>query len=196
VSTAADAVAAVRAGAPVVLAFDTVYGLAADPHSEDAARRLYRLKGAVVARDVDHLIECVPELHGDAERVLRALLPGPYTFVLPNPARRFRWLTGANPEALGIRVPTLAGAAAEVLSAVGALAATSANHPGGRDPSALDEVPEDLRTGAGAAVDGGRLAGVPSTVVDLTGAEPRVLREGVVPAAEVLGRLGAPVRSP
>nr|MDP9303789.1 Sua5/YciO/YrdC/YwlC family protein [Actinomycetota bacterium] len=91
--------------------FDTVYGLAADPHREEPTRRLYELKGrdqtapsALVARDVDYLLECLPELQGRAASLARLLLPGPVTLVLPNPARRFRWLTGTNPEAIGVRV--------------------------------------------------------------------------------------------
>jgi L-threonylcarbamoyladenylate synthase len=122
-------------------------------------------------------------------------LPGPLTLILPNPARRFPWLTGTHPEVIGVRVPVLDGPGGDVLQELGAIVATSANHPGGPDPRRLDEVPQDLRDGAGAAVDGGELPGTPSTVVDLSGSEPRVLREGAVSAEEVLRRLGSAVRS-
>jgi L-threonylcarbamoyladenylate synthase len=197
-----DAVAALRQGKPVVMPFDTVYGLAADPDREEPVRRLYTLKGreqtepsALVAWDFDALLDRVPELKGHAASLARLLLPGPVTLILPNPARRFRWLTGTNPEAIGVRVPAFDGPGAEVLERVGAVAATSANHPGGRDPKRLDEVPEEIREGAGALVDGGELPGSPSTVIDLTGPEPRVLREGALPAEEAMRRLGAAVRS-
>ncbi len=200
-STVDEAVAAIRAGEPVVLPFDTVYGLAADASSEAPVRRLYELKGremtqptALVARDVDYLLECVPELRGHAVTMARDLLPGPYTLIFPNPAHRFRWLTGANNDAIGVRVPALTGPGAEVISRVGAVVATSANHRDEPDPATIDEVPEDIRAGAAAVVDGGRLPGAPSTVLDLTGAEPRVLRAGPN-AAEALRRLGSPVRS-
>jgi L-threonylcarbamoyladenylate synthase len=197
-----EAVAAVRAGHPVVLPFDTVYGLAADPYRESSARKLYRLKGrddaqpsALVATDLDYLLECIPELRGRAASQARQLLPGPLTLVLPNPARRFRWITGANPDAIGIRVPRLDGPAGDVLARLGAVVATSANDPGGPDPRRLDDVPAEIRSGAGAVLDGGELPGTASTVIDLTGDEPRVLREGAVPADEALGRLGSAVRS-
>ena len=190
-----EAVAALRAGKPVVLPTDTVYGLCADPYRNPPARAVYRLKGrddsqptALLARDVELLFECVPELRGRAGTMVRALLPGPYTLVLPNPARRYRWLTGSNPEAIGVRVPELDGPAAKVLDRVGAVLATSANLAGGRDPRTLDEVPEAIRAGAAALVDGGELPGTPSTVLDLTAPEPRVIREGAVPAAEALER--------
>jgi len=197
-----DPVEALRNGQPIVMPFDTVYGLAADPFREDPTRRLYELKGrehtepsALVARDFDYLLECLPEIDSRAMSLARLLVPGPVTLVLPNPARRFRWLTGTNPEAIGIRVPDFDGPGAEVLARVGALVATSANHPGGPDPKRLDEVSEDIREGAGAVVDGGELPGSPSTVIDLSGMKPRILRDGALPAEEALRRLGAAVRS-
>jgi L-threonylcarbamoyladenylate synthase len=197
-----DVVEALRAGEPVVLPFDTVYGLAAEPYREESTRRLYELKGrtetqpiALVALDVDVLLECIPELRGRAATRAQQLLPGPYTLVLPNPAGRFRWLTGTNPEAIGVRVPQLTGPGRDVLERVRAVVATSANLPGEPDPRRLDDVPDRIRNGAAAVVDGGELPGTPSTVVDLTGGEPAILREGAVPAEEVLRRLQAPVRS-
>ncbi|SRR6266516_3581317 len=196
------AIAGLQAGDPVVLPFDTVYGLAADPFRKEPTRRLYELKGrdqtepsALVARDLDQLLECLPELDGRAVSLARLLLPGPVTLVLPNPARRFRWLTGTNPDTIGVRVPDFDGPGAEVLAQVGALVATSANHPGAPDPKRLDEVAEDIRLGAAALVDGGELPGSPSTVIDLSGAKPRILRDGALPAEEALRRLGAAVRS-
>jgi L-threonylcarbamoyladenylate synthase len=190
---------ALRAGLPVVLPFDTVYGLASEPHHEESTRRLYELKGrpptqptALVAASVDALRAALPEL--DLTGAWH-LLPGPLTLVIPNPAHRFPWLAGTNPDALGVRVPELTGATHAALTAVGAVVATSANSPGEPDPRRLEDVPQELRAGAAAVVDGGEVPGTPSTVVDLTGPEPRILREGAVPAAEVLRRLQAAVRS-
>jgi L-threonylcarbamoyladenylate synthase len=183
-----DAVAAIRAGRPVVLPTDTVYGLCADPERESAAQEVARLKGrtaqqpiALLAQDVDRLLERVPEL--DAQ-VLRALLPGPYTLILPNPKRRYPWLAGR--DTIGVRVPELPAPAAAVLDEVGAVLATSANLHGGPNPRRVEEVPEEIRAACAAVIDGGELGGTPSTVLDLTGEEPRVLREGAVRAAEAL----------
>jgi L-threonylcarbamoyladenylate synthase len=188
-----DAVDGIRAGRSIVIPTDTVYGLAAAPHRPEPVQALYRLKGrdeaqptALVAASVEKLLELVPELAG---RALRAFLPGPFTLILPNPAQRFRWLTGTSPETIGVRVPELVRSARVVLDRVGALAATSANRPGEPDPRRLDDVPEEIRAGCAAVFDGGELPGIPSTVVDLTGPEPRVVREGAIPAAEALARL-------
>lgn len=191
-----EAVAGIRAGKPVILPTDTVYGLCADPYREAPALKVSRLKGrgesqpiALLAADLDFAFELVPELRGKAGVAARALLPGPYTLVLPNPARRFRWLAGTRPDTIGLRVPELPPEARPVLDRVGAVLATSANRHGEPDPRRLEDVPEEIRTACAAVVDAGELPGVPSTVIDLTGAEPRVLREGAVPAEEALERL-------
>jgi tRNA A37 threonylcarbamoyladenosine synthetase subunit TsaC/SUA5/YrdC len=76
-----------------------------------------------------------------------------------------------------------------VLERVGAVAATSANRHGGADPRSLEDVPAEIRAGVAAALDAGELPGVPSTVLDLTGEEPRVLREGAVSSREAVARL-------
>ena len=189
------AVDAVQRGKTVILPTDTVYGLAATAFHADAALRIYRLKNrpvtqpmAILTPDVDMLFELVPELRGKAALIARALLPGPYTLVLPNPARRFSWLTGARDDTIGVRVPELEGLSAELVRRVSALAATSANLSGGPDPATIDEVPQDLRDAAGAVIDDSRLPGVPSTVIDFTSAEPYVIREGAGSGADAIER--------
>jgi L-threonylcarbamoyladenylate synthase len=190
-----ETIAAIRAGLPVILPTDTVYGLCTTPYREGPVSRLARLKGrdasqpiALLASDLDMLFECVPELRGRSGVIARALLPGPYTLVLANPARRYRWLTGARPETIGVRVPELPVEAARVVAAVGAVAATSANASGGADPARLADVPEELRSACAAALDAGELPGTASTVLDFSGDEPQVLREGAAPADEALAR--------
>lgn len=194
----AAAVAAIRAGKPVLLPADGVYGLCASAFREAPVRRLYELKrrgeaqpSAMIASSVDMLLECVPELRGRSATIVRALLPGPYTLVLPNPARRYPWLNGTNAETIGVRVAELPLAAQYVLDAVGAVAATSANDPGEPPAASLDAIPHRIRAGCGAEIDAGVLSGEPSTVLDLTGGEPTVLREGAGPVADALDRIGA-----
>ena len=194
-----QAVAAIRSGKAVVLPTDTVYGLVTDAYREGPAHLLYRLKRrpetmpcALLAAELDAILEVVPELRGRAAVTARALLPGAYTLVLPNPARRFRWLCGSTPEAIGLRVPDLPAVSRAILDRVAVVASTSANLHGGPEARRLEDVPDGIRDAAGALVDGGKLPGVPSTVVDLTAREPRILREGAVPAADVLERLRAP----
>ena len=193
-----DAVAAIRAGLPVILPTDTVYGLVCAAGSAEPTERLYALKGrsseqpsALLARDVETLFHAVPELGERETAIVRALLPGPYTLVVPNPARRFPWITGTSSETIGVRVPRLPEPAARVLHEVCCVVATSANLPGGPDPARVDDVPSVLREQVGAVVDAGELPGTPSTVVDLTGAEPCILRDGAVPAAAALALIAS-----
>ena len=189
-SSVGETLTALRGGLLVVVPTDTVYGLACRPDREEAVRALSALKGrspghpiALVAASIEALVELIPEVP------VRALVTGPFTLVLPNPDRRFPWLTGARPDTIGVRIPDVTGPAAEVLAGIGVIAATSANVHGDADPRRLADVPAGILDGVAAALDGGELLGTPSTVVDLTGPEPRVLREGAVPASEALGRV-------
>jgi tRNA threonylcarbamoyl adenosine modification protein (Sua5/YciO/YrdC/YwlC family) len=191
VSTVDEVAGAVEAGQLVVVPTDTVYGLACRPDSEDAVRSLSALKRrsvgqpiALVAASVDAAAELVPEIAGCS------VPRGALTVVLPNPLGRLPWLAGMRPDTIGVRIPDVAGIAAELLSQVGAIAATSANVHGGVDPRRLGDVPGEILDAVGAILDGGDLPGAPSTVVDLTGPEPRVLREGAVPSAEALAQVG------
>lgn len=188
-NTVDDVAAAVEAGKLVVIPTDTVYGLACRPDREDAVRALSALKQrspeqpiALVASGVEPLRELIPELRVDD------VVRGAFTLVLPNPLRRLPWLAGGRADTIGVRIPEVTGLAAELLSRVGVLAATSANLHGGADPRRVSDVPREILDGIAAVLDVGVLPGTPSTVLDLTGAEPRVLREGAVPAAEALGR--------
>jgi L-threonylcarbamoyladenylate synthase len=191
----AAAIEVLRGGGLAVIPTDTVYGLVAAGESEAAARSLYAAKGrdaiqptALLFVSVDVLVERVPELPDGARAAARAVLPGPLTLVLPNPAQRFRWLNAERPDAIGVRVPDLAGPGKDVLAALELLVATSANAPGGPDPRRIEDVPAAIREAAEAVVDAGELPGTPSTVIDLTGDEPRVLREGAADARDVLAR--------
>ena len=190
-----EAVRALRGGLPIILPTDTVYGLVASGSDETSGERLAALKGrpagmpyALMAARVDVLLDALPDLGERARYAACALLPGALTLVLPNPGERFPWLTGARPATLGVRVPDLPAVSLRILEQVPLVASTSANIHGAPDPAALDDVPRSLRGAVGAVVNGGRLRGQPSTVVDLTGSEPVVLREGAVPGVEALKR--------
>jgi L-threonylcarbamoyladenylate synthase len=88
-----------------------------------------------------------------------------------------------------VRVPELPPEAESVVAHIGCVVATSANLSGGPDPRRVDEIPEAILHGVGAVVDAGELPGMPSTVLDFTGAEPRVIREGAASAAAAFERV-------
>jgi L-threonylcarbamoyladenylate synthase len=193
-----DVVRALLEGALAILPTDTVYGLACRADSRRAAADLYRLKGrsttqptSIVLASVAAVEQALPGLDPAIVRVLRRLLPGPYTVVVPDTRASFEWLCGDRPGTIGVRVPALPPGVAEIVARVGAVAATSANLPGGPDPRLLDDVPPRIREGAAVEVDAGELPGVPSTVIDLTSADPVVVRAGAVGADEALARVAS-----
>jgi L-threonylcarbamoyladenylate synthase len=169
-----------------ILPTDTVYGLAAAADRVDACGRAYRLKRrppdqatAIMLGSVDALIElALPGLPRRTAAICRQLLPGPVTLVVPNPAGRFVHLCGDAPHRIGVRVPDLEAAVAELADAAGGLMITSANERGGPDPARLEQVPRSLREAAAFEVEGGALPGRASSVIDVTGHQPRVLRRG------------------
>ena len=173
----------IRAGGVVVFPADTVYGLACDPASPDAVARLYVLKGrppdkpaAVMFFSLDALPPLPPRTRALAER----LLPGAVTLLIPSDLYPLAGGAGT----LGVRVPDL-----PAFAAVPPVLQTSANLAGGLDARRLEDVPESIRNGADLVIDGGELAGTPSTVVDLRDYERdgtwRIVRAGAVPEAVI-----------
>jgi L-threonylcarbamoyladenylate synthase len=113
-------------------------------------------------------------------------MPGAVTLVVPNPARRYPLACGPVPERLGLRVPALEGPLAPLAAARWPVLQSSANPSGGADARRLDDVDERIRAAVDLQLDGGVLAGTPSTVVDLGSYEEsgkfELIREGAVAA--------------
>ena len=189
-------------GGVAVFPTDTVYGLCCDPDDEQAAQRLYGMKGrsrrrasAVMYFSLAPALEALDDLPASERAALEALLPGPVTLLLANRAGRFGAACREDPATLGLRVPRLPERLGALASVTRPVMQTSANMSGEPDARALEEVPAKLREGADVVLDGGELPGVPSTVVDLRefDAERRwyVLREGALGAAAVKETLAA-----
>jgi L-threonylcarbamoyladenylate synthase len=186
----------ISAGGVAVFPADTVYGLACEPDTREAVERLYALKGrrpdkpaAVMFFDAELAFAALPELEPRTQALLERLLPGAITALLPNPLRRYPLACTSDPHTLGLRVPAL-GPETEALSEMRwPVMQTSANRAGGLDAHRIDEVPDTIRRGADLVLDGGELAGTPSTVVDLRRFELdgmwAVLRQGAVPERDI-----------
>lgn len=192
----------VTGGGVAVFPSDTVYGLCCDPDDEQAARRLYALKGRPSARacavmffSLEDALECLDELHDSEREALDALLPGPVTLLLANRGRRYGPACRVDPDTLGLRVPALSGGL-ESLARLGVpVLQSSANLSGGADARTLEQVPERIREGADLVIDGGELPGTPSTVIDLRELDEErrwyVLRDGALPRDRVEEAMGA-----
>lgn len=188
------AVAVLRSGEAVVLPTDTVYGLAVLPTMPDAVDRLFALKGRPADLPVAVLVAkgeqavALAHMPGPARRLADRFWPGPLTLVLPRRPGVDLPL-GEPADTIGVRWPDhrlITALAAEV----GPLATTSANRSGSPTPATAAEAAAALDGAVGLVLDGGPCAGVASTVVDLSGPEPVILREGTITASEVVDALG------
>jgi len=124
---------------------------------------------------------------------MEALLPGPITFLLPNPAHRFPLACGIEPDRIGIRVPKLDGALAPLAAVRRPVLQSSGNLAGEPDARRVEDIAPEVRAGADMVLDGGELPGTPSTVVDLSvwedGGTFELVREGAIPREAVVRSL-------
>ncbi len=173
-----------------VIPTDTLYALAARAFSLEALERIYKMKGRERGKALSIFLSRIEELEelfflpSLAKGLARRYLPGPLTLVLRPKVVFPPPLVGPG-GGVGVRIPRhpLPRMLVEALGEP--VTATSANVSGERDPLTVRELPPEILSQVDLVVDGGRVLGVPSTVVDFTGRSPRILREGAVPAREL-----------
>ncbi|HEY1972910.1 MAG TPA: L-threonylcarbamoyladenylate synthase [Pseudonocardia sp.] len=193
----AAAASAIRAGQLVVFPTDTVYGLGCDAFNGSAVAALLAAKGRGASmpasvlvgswHTIDGLVSTVP---ATARTLIEAFWPGGLSLVLPH-APSLAWQLGDTRGTVMLRMP-LHPVALELLREVGPMAQSSANRSGSPPATNATEAHVQLGEVVPVYLDGGPSGDpVASTIVDLTAAEPRILREGAVAAstiAEVLGK--------
>ncbi|HVF20953.1 MAG TPA: L-threonylcarbamoyladenylate synthase [Mycobacteriales bacterium] len=192
----AAAAAAIRRGDLVVLPTDTVYGLAADAFSPDAVRRLLELKGRGRDVPVPVLIGSwrtvnglVDELPAAASDLIAAFWPGGLTLVLPM-GTGLTWDLGDTLGTVAVRMP-LHPVALELLAETGPLAVSSANRNGVPPAMSAAGAVEQLGDGVAVYLESGSSPDLTSsTIVDLTGPTPRLLRAGAVSVTDIEDVLG------
>jgi L-threonylcarbamoyladenylate synthase len=191
-SALAPAVEAIRAGGVVAYPTETFYALGVDPFNNEAVDRLLRLKVrpdgkpiSLIIKDTCVLRTITPALTPVLLKLSRAFWPGPLTIVL-KAVENFPAAITAGTDKIGVRVsssPVAGRFAAELSTPV---TATSANPSGAAPPVTAKEVIDFFGADIDVIIDGGTLPGAPaSTVVDVTGARPKVLRAGTIGAEEI-----------
>ena len=189
------AVKAVREGGIIAYPTETFYGLGVDAFNAAAVKRLVKLKArpglkaiSIIIKDACVLNTVVSEIPPEATRLIKRFWPGPLTIVFKAVEGLPGALTGEN-ATIGVRVsahPTAARLAAELSVP---LTATSANPSGDPPPVTPEEVLSYFDGALDVLIDGGRLPGrLASTVVDVTGAEVKLLRAGAIDEHELRQR--------
>lgn len=200
----AHAATILRRGGLVAVPTETVYGLAADADNAAAVRAIFAAKGRPADHPVivhvdgpaalDRWARDVPE---SARRLAAAFWPGPLTLVLKRAPRVDDVITGGQ-DTVGVRSPAHPWAQALLSALGGAIAAPSANRFGRISPTTAEHVRADLGEKPQGAVDlildGGPCpVGIESTIVDLSGARPALLRPGAITRTELERVLGLTV---
>lgn len=196
------AVEVLRLGGLLGLPTETVYGLAADAENELAVRRIFAVKGRPSTHPLivhlgssEAVSEWVSHVPEEADALAKAFWPGPLTLVLPRSRRASDAVTGGQ-GTVAVRVPAHPVALAVLRAYGGGLAAPSANRFGRVSPTRAAHVLSDLGADVDLVLDGGpSQVGVESTIVDLSGREPALLRPGGVPREAVEKVLGRKVSS-
>ncbi len=186
----------IREGGVVVYPTETVYGLGCLPSDPDATRRICEIKGRadkplpLICSDIEHVKKIV-EMNPSAEKLAARFWPGPLTLVLPSKVKYSMWVThGA--KTLGVRVTSHPVAQKLALLSRGVIVSTSANISGEEPAMRASEAADKLGAKVDLILDGGpSQGGQSSTVVDLSGEEAWLLREGPVTRKQVLDAMRA-----
>ena len=197
----ARAAAILRAGGLVAFPTETVYGLGADASREEAAAKIFAVKGRPrahplivhLARDarLDDWATAIPDL---ARTLVASAWPGPLTVILQRSLRVSLATTGGN-NTVGLRVPSHPLALDLLAAFGGGIAAPSANRFGAVSPTTADHVVADLGHDVDYILDGGACSvGVESTIVDLSRGAPVLLRPGGMPREAIEALIG-PLRA-
>jgi L-threonylcarbamoyladenylate synthase len=196
-SSLTEAATALRQGGLCIVPTDTIYGIAADVRRDDAVSRLYEAKGKGPAAPLQMLfspdrsrIERYARLTVSAEALVAELGPGGWTIIVP---AKEGWDSPAlaGGRTVGVRIPDCAPVHALVDALDAPLVASSANQHGGASPKTCAEALAQVGAFCAVALDGGPTPqGLDSTVIDLSSAEPRILREGAIDRQTVARILG------
>ena len=181
------AVDLLREGGVVAYPTDTLYGLGADAFNEAAVERVFVIKGRphgmplpLLLADADALAQVASEVPPLARVLAERFWPGALTLVIPRSAKVPELVSGRGWK-VGVRVPDHP-VPRELARRLGApITGTSANKSGGPDPRTAADVRSQLGEMVDLVIEGGGLpAGQPSTVLDLTGPSPRIVRAGAI----------------
>ncbi|MFK4914963.1 L-threonylcarbamoyladenylate synthase [Lactococcus petauri] len=189
--TVEKAIAALKAGELAVLPTETVYGIFADATNEAAVQKLYAVKGRPVEKalnmnvaDYDTILKYSVHQTAYLEKLVQTFLPGPLTIILEASPEVPEWIH-VGKTTVGFRMPSIP-ATQEVIKALGVLVGPSANLTGSPSPRFYDDLTSAILDKAAVALQDDSVYGLDTTILDLSGEMPKILRQGAITAQELL----------
>ncbi len=189
--TVEKAIAALKAGELAVLPTETVYGIFADATNEAAVQKLYAVKGRPVEKalnmnvgDYDTILKFSVHQPAYLEKLVKTFLPGPLTIILEASPEVPEWIH-VGKTTVGFRMPSIP-ATQEVIKALGVLVGPSANLTGSPSPRFYEDLTSVILDKAAVALQDDSIYGLDTTILDLSGEKPKILRQGAITAQELL----------
>ncbi len=189
--TVEKAIAALKAGELAVLPTETVYGIFADATNEAAVQKLYAVKGRPIEKalnmnvaDYDTILKYSVHQPAYLEKLVQTFLPGPLTIILEASPEVPEWIH-VGKTTVGFRMPSIP-ATQEVIKALGVLVGPSANLTGSPSPRFYDDLTSAILDKAAVALQDDSVYGLDTTILDLSGEIPKILRQGAITAQELL----------
>lgn len=189
--TVEKAIAALKAGELAVLPTETVYGIFADATNEAAVQKLYAVKGRPVEKalnmnvsDYDTILRFSVHQPAYLEKLVQTFLPGPLTIILEASPEVPEWIH-VGKTTVGFRMPSIS-ATQEVIKAFGVLVGPSANLTGSPSPRFYEDLTSAILDKAAVALQDDSVSGLDTTILDLSGEKPKILRQGAITAQQLL----------
>lgn len=189
-----QAIRALKSGELAILPTETVYGLFANALDEQAVSRLYAVKGRPTEKalnlnvsSLDDILKFSKNQPPYLEKMVQKFLPGPLTIILEAAKEVPEWIH-IGKTTVGFRMPDVE-VTQEIIKAIGVLVGPSANLTGSPSPQFFTALSSEILKAATIAIQDDKRYGLDTTIIDLTGKVPKLLRQGAVKREELLSAI-------
>ncbi|GBG97276.1 L-threonylcarbamoyladenylate synthase [Lactococcus termiticola] len=189
-----EAITALKSGQLAILPTETVYGLFADATNQKAVERLYAVKGRPVEKALNLNVssfETIMQYSQNQpiylEKLVKTFLPGPLTIILEASPAVPEWIH-IGKSTVGFRMPAIDETQA-VIQSVGLLVGPSANLTGQASPRYFADLSPEIKAASAVAIQDDSISGLDTTILDLTGPEPKILRQGALSWDELVEKV-------
>lgn len=189
-----EAVLALQSGNLALLPTETVYGLFADAMNEDAVQKLYAVKGRPTEKALNLNVASYADIMKFSknqpnylEKLVSAFLPGPLTIILEAAASVPEWVH-IGKKTIGFRMPSI-DVTQEIIKKAGVLVGPSANLTGALSPRLFGDLSSEIIKSAAVVIKDDSLYGLDTTILDLSGVKPKLLRQGALTRENLVAKV-------